>query len=254
MKEQTTDEMIKKRLRELAGRAYAEGRFCFSQFLDMQALSCYHTMQYEPEFVNSTLFGGYPEAERQMLRFGDAELGYEEEFPITCLRIEPVAMKFAEALSHRDFLGAVLGLGLERSLIGDILVREKSAHLFCHQSIAEYICAELKSVRRTTVKVSVADMLPEEFAPKLQEEHIQTASARADVVIAAVYKLSRSEALELFRAKRVLIDGRFTENNSRLLNPDEIVSVRGFGRFVFVGLEGISKKGKQKLKVLRYVD
>ena len=95
--------------------------------------------------------GGYHGAERQMIAFYPTDLGFYWEYPICCLKIEPKAVKFSEALTHRDYLGTILGLGVERSVIGDILVKEHGAWVFCHNKIADFIMKNLCRVRHTTV-------------------------------------------------------------------------------------------------------
>ena len=103
MSYQNDDEMIKKRLLELAARSYDEGRIVFSGFLDLQGLDCFHQIERQLSFAGSRLWGGFAGAERQMLRFGDpVAFGYDEGFPLVCLRIEPASVKFAEPLTHRD--------------------------------------------------------------------------------------------------------------------------------------------------------
>ena len=94
----------------------------------------------QEEFINAqafeVLFGGAAGAERVMIRFGDEEsLGYEQPFPIAIIKAEPVSPKFAEKLTHRDFLGAILNLGIERSTVGDIIVRESTAYFFVKEDI-----------------------------------------------------------------------------------------------------------------------
>jgi RNA-binding protein YlmH len=250
-----TDELIKKRLLELANRSYAGGKYVFSDFLNMQEISCYHMISSELSFASPCLWGGFSTSERQMLRFGDQDaLGYEEDFPIAYLKIEPVAPKFADKLSHRDFLGAVINLGLERACLGDILIREKTAYLICVQNIADYICQNLERVKHTTVCCTPCVELPKELEPKLRAEDILVASDRIDAVIAKVYNLSRSQTVELFAAHKIFLNGRLCENNSAHLRPDDVISVRGFGRFIFAGLNHINKKGKQNLLIYRYGD
>lgn len=78
------------------------------------------------KFAGITLYGGREEAERKILRFGsEAELGYEQPFPICCIRIRPLSAKFADKLSHRDYLGALMNLGIERSTMA-IFCRERA--------------------------------------------------------------------------------------------------------------------------------
>ena len=131
------DELLKKRITELAEKAYQNNIYTFSSFLGMSELSDFYAMQRELSFVPQTVFGGYEGAERCIIRFGSEELfGYPEEFPVVCLKIRPLMQKFADDLGHRDFLGALMNLGIDRSTIGDIKVGEKEGYLFCLDTIA----------------------------------------------------------------------------------------------------------------------
>ena len=108
--------------------------------------------------VPSSLAGGYDAAERKLACFGDEELcGYVEDPPICCIRIEPVNAKFSDALTHRDFLGSVMGLGLKREVLGDIVLEDNCGYLFCHDTVAPYIIEQLNQVRHTTVRCSVSE-------------------------------------------------------------------------------------------------
>ena len=120
-------ELIKKRLSELADRSYSKGQFTFTQFLNMAELSVYYEIGKTLNYAKPSVYGGYEGAERAVVRFGNPEeLGYEEAFPIDLLEISPVAEKFADDLTHRDFLGALMNLGIERELLGDIIVTGKN--------------------------------------------------------------------------------------------------------------------------------
>ena len=91
----------------------------------MAELDAFHRMEQELFYAHPVLFGGSEEAERMVVRFGDPEdMGYEEAFPITLLKIEPLLQKYADALGHRDFLGALMNLGIERSTLGDIFIKD----------------------------------------------------------------------------------------------------------------------------------
>ena len=99
-------------------------------------------MEHERDFnfISYEISGGYEDAERVIVRFGsEDELGYEEAYPITLLRIAPLQSKFADDLTHRDFLGSLMNLGIERDVLGDLLINEKCAYLFCKESVADYI-------------------------------------------------------------------------------------------------------------------
>lgn len=246
-----SDEILfKKRLEELASKSYKNSQYLFTGFLTLAELNCYYQLERELSYVTVTAFGGTSDCERVMLRFGDSELcGYEEPFPIACIEIFPMAEKFAEELSHRDYLGALMNLGIERATLGDIIVfgegeRAHHAFLFCAEKMASYIIEELDKVRHTSVRCRLAESIPKSTVTRLERKRVQISAPRADSIIAKLYKLSRSEAVELFRAKKIFVNGRLNENNSAQLKPGDRVSVRGFGRFLFVGISGETRKGR----------
>lgn len=247
------EEQMKKRLRELAERSYRGNCYTFTDFLSLAELSCYYELERELSFAGGMVSGGSEGRERCMIRFGNPqELGYEENFPIACLKIEPLMKKFAENLTHRDFLGALMNLGIERSTLGDIILQEKEAFLFCKESMAPYIMENLARIKHTSVLCKMTDEVPAEGEADLKDIKIQIASERIDGVIAKVYKLSRSDSAALFLQKRVFVNGRLCENNSHMLKEQDQVSVRGYGKFIFSGGQGLSKKGKLNALVRVY--
>lgn len=239
------DILWRKRLGELADKAYNNSQYLFTGFLSASELDIYYQMERELSYAAVTVFGGTADCERVMLRFGSEELcGYEEDFPIACIEIAPLAEKFGEELSHRDYLGALMNLGIERSTLGDIVIAGKHAFLFCAEKMAPYILENLDKVRHTNVNCRIAETVPESTITHLERRTVQVSAARADSIISKVYNLSRSGSVDLFRAKKVLINGRVNENNAGQLKPGETVSVRGFGRFRFVEISGETRKGK----------
>lgn len=249
-----SEELLRGRLLDLAKRSYNSGIYTFSGFLSMADISVYLEMSRELSFVPSMAFGGGEDCERKMVRFGSEEtLGYEVEFPIAVLKISPLIPKFSEPLSHRDFLGALMNLGIERDKMGDVLVRENEAFLYCEDSLSEFICENLTRVRHTSVLTKRIES-PEDMPKTIkQEESINVASERIDAVIAKLYNLSRNESAQLFIEGKVYVNGRLMENESRKLAAGDVISVRGFGKFEFAELGGLSKKGRLYVKVKRYV-
>lgn len=237
--------LFQKRLAELANKAYTEGRYLFTGFLSLAELNVFYQTEREFSYVTVTAFGGTEDCERVMLRFGDEVLcGYEEPFPIACVEIAPLVEKFSEELNHRDYLGALMNLGIERATLGDIVIIGKHAFLFCTEKMSSYIVTQLDKVRHTSVRCEIAKEIPESTVTRQERTTFQVNAARADSVIAKLYHLSRSESVELFRAKKVFVNGRLNENNSGQLKPGDKVSVRGYGRFTFVGISGETRKGK----------
>lgn len=246
--------LFQKRLAELADKAYANSQYLFTGFLSMVELSLYYSMERTLSYVPVTIFGGTKDCERVMLRFGSRELcGYEEPFPIACVEIAPLVEKFGEELSHRDYLGALMNLGIERSTLGDIIINGKHAFLFCTEKMAPYIIENMDKVRHTSVRCAPAQAVPESAVTRLERTAVQVSAARADSIIAKVYKLSRSECVDIFRAKRVFVNGRLNENNSGQLKNGDTVSVRGCGRFQYAGVTHQTKKGKLNVEIDLYV-
>lgn len=247
-------EFLAKRLKELAERAERTGLFTFSPFLGMAEQDVFYRTVKPTVHAKATAFGGVGGCERVMLRFGDSEeLGYEEPFPIVCLLLEPTAPKFAESLTHRDYLGALMHLGMEREMLGDIVVRDKVAYLFAHERMANVIIEDLTRVRHTELRVKVAPALPEGALYRTEERLLQASGERLDGVIAKLYHISRSDALALFHRELVFVDGRACTSPAREVAEGACVSVRGYGRFIYRGFRSETKKGKLNLVVDVYV-
>jgi RNA-binding protein YlmH len=156
------DILLKKRFIELAKKSEEHSYFAFSDFLGLAEQSIFTEAKASFGRARYTVFGGAVGCERVMVRFGDPEdLGYEEPFPIAILKIEPKAAKFADKLTHRDFLGSLMNLGIERSTLGDIVIRDNVGYLFCKEDIAEYIMASLERVKNTDVRLYIAADLPD---------------------------------------------------------------------------------------------
>lgn len=250
----TEDEnRLKKRFAELAEKSYQQNIYLFTGFLGSGEQTLFYRTAPQFAHVPYTLFGGNNACERLMVRFGNADMmGYEEDFPIVCLQIRPTAPKFAEDLTHRDYLGALINLGIERSTMGDIFVAEKEAFVYCQESMAEYICGNLTRVRHTLVLCSRVEQIPDEALPHLVEKSVNVASERPDVILSGVYNLSRSQSIELFRSGKVFVNGCLCENNSGQPKPGDIISLRGYGRFVYGGVVYETKKGRYAVKVEVY--
>ena len=246
------DEFFLKRIRELANLSWQRDIVTFSDFLNLNEQNIVSSLKHQfPQIVMETS-GGYENAERQMVAFHPDALAFTWEYPITCLKVEPKARKFSEDLGHRDYLGALMNLGIERSTIGDILPGEGEAFLFCLDTIAEFICDNLEQIRHTHVKCEVVDAAAEVPQEEPVRQVIQVASPRVDAVISKVYNKSRSDCLELFRAGKVYVNGRLCENNSKPLEAGDVVNARGYGKFRISGEPHATRKGKLAIEAEVY--
>ena len=236
------DKILKDHLADLARRAREGSYYTYSNFLSLSEQDMLLKTKTEIRF---SLFGGYENAERKLAVFGsEDDFGYTEDAPIVCVKIEPRMQKYAEKLSHRDFLGSVVGLGLERDVTGDIIICENVGYMFCLESIAPFITENLTKVRRTEVKCEAVISPPEKTIALPDEQAFFVASERLDGVISAVFGLSRSESAKLFGQKLVFCDGKLCENSDKTIPENSIISVRGYGRFIYCGIAKTTKKGR----------
>lgn len=239
-------ESIEKRFLELADRAESWNSAQFSEFLNMEEQSALAALRLKSP---CTLWGGYENAERRIAAFGGAE---NSDFPIAIIKAEPLNKKFADKLSHRDFLGSLMGLGIRREVLGDIVLADNTGYVFCLETIADYLARNLGKVRHTSVKCTLVNELPEEAQTKPEERNINVASERLDVLAAAVYNLSRNQVKELFTGRKVFVNSALCENYSFIPKEGDAVSVRGYGRFVYRGVRGTTKKGRLYAEILQY--
>mgnify|MGYP003316864657 CR=1 FL=1 len=208
------DTLLYNRILELANRAYKNNIYSFTDFLGLSQQDVFYKVIKDAKFppIHYELFGGSSNCERQVVRFGSEEdLGYAVDFPIVCIKIESL-YKNATLYSHRDYLGSLMGLGIERKKFGDIIVDQKDAYVFCLDTTGDYVLENLSSVGHNSVKCSLSK-LPDSYAQEaLTRIIIQCASPRIDAIISKVYNLSRKDAIPLFTEKRVYVNGRIVEN------------------------------------------
>lgn len=247
------EQLLKKRLEELAQNAFMNSVYTHTPFLSEREQSLFHEMRQELSFVDASLYGGHEDYDRCIVVFGSKEMfGYEGEIPLVCAKISPLFKKFAETLTHRDYLGALMNLGIERSQIGDILVSGDEAYIFCFQHMAKFLCRELIKVRNTQVETFVVDFKEIHYCQEYITKDGFVSSARLDALVGLAFGLSRSKALSLFQSQKVFIRGKLETRNSYQAKPEDVISVRGFGKFRFQELGRETKKGRYHVKLQIY--
>lgn len=247
-------DLLKKRFLELARKSYERDIFTFTDFLGLAEQSAFREIERELAGIPYTAFGGVCGAERVMLRFGSLEqLGYEQSFPIAIIKAEPKNRKFADKLTHRDFLGAILNLGIERKCIGDIAILDNVGYIFVEEDMSDFILRNLTRAKHTELVLSIVEELPKGELYRTVTKKIQANGERLDAIIAKVFSLSREDAQALFCKGLVFVSGKCTENTSYIPKSGEIISVRGIGRLIYRGYDRLTKKGKLNITVDVYV-
>lgn len=248
----TRDEALMGRhLIDLSRQAQQRDIVVFSDFLNLNELNIFRQQSSEL-YSGFELYGGYELSERQMIAFLPDALCYDWKFPISCLKIMPVNKRFAEKISHRDVLGSLMNLGIERSRLGDILVQGAESYVFCQEKIAEYITENLTRIRHTTVLA--VQTLPDEMhiEPELETAEGIITTNRLDSVIACLCKISRSQASQWIRGGKVFINNKETLQITYVCKPRELISVRSVGRFRFLNCQGETRKGRLKIQYEKY--
>ena len=249
------------RFLELSRRAYENNYVTRTDFLTLNEQAMLEDMRMgrlsgtterlSPAKV--VLYGGFSDAERKAAFFLPDYME-EEDVPkdeIACLKISPLQRQFADELTHRDYLGALMNLGIERDLIGDILLdrTQAEAWIFVVAERANIIENELTRVKHTSVSVKLENAENCHVRPEFDERSGSVASERTDAVLAFVYRLSRGKAQELISREAVSVDGRIISSAGQTLKDGSRVSVKGFGKFIFDGIEKETKKGRLFVRV-----
>ena len=250
---QKEEVMLQKRLIELSKIAYQRGIVTYSDFLNLNELNILHTTPKSEFHSCYETFGGYDFSERQMVAFLPDALCYEKNYPITTLRIEPLQKKFSEKLTHRDYLGSILNLGIERCKLGDILVEEDSALIFAHKSMEKFLLEEVTRIRHTSVFVQVEDNREFIYQPSVKEISGTVSSLRLDSLLALAFASSRSKLVAYIEAGKVFVNGKLITSNGYQIKEDDIISVRGLGRFQYKSTLSQTKKGRYYVTIHLYI-
>lgn len=252
--------LFRKRIIELSNLAYNRGVTFYTDFLNLNELNILHTTPKDSLPVNYITFGGYESSERQIASFvPDAFSMYREmedlysDFPIDIIRISPVREKFSDELSHRDYLGALLNLGIERTVLGDIVIEDKKAYVFVKNNMTDYIVDGLTRVKHTSVMVEKVDKADFKYSPNIEQIKGNVASVRLDSLIALAFKSSRSKIVPLIENGKVFVNGKMITNNGCKLKENDIISVRGMGRFQYREVVSETRKGRLYVTVDKYI-
>lgn len=259
MRMQTTgDEILYAQLRDMMQRA-ERGMWSCSHFLSpREARLASEYVRCAGADVFCTVEGGYPDAERVKL-FLLPDYMSEPAYLTPVIEEKLCLLRICGGgfctLTHRDYLGALLALGIERHVLGDLCVLdERSALLICDADIASYICMELARVGKDGVRIERLPWgTPIELPERYKNVSDTVASARFDCVAAALAGLSREKAQMLIRAGECTVDYEPCDKCDRVIDPPCMISLRGYGKFRIDDLGTQTKKGRLRLSARKYI-
>lgn len=259
-----SEERTQQRILDLANMADRRGIITYTDFMNLNELNIFHNKVEKVSCVRWKLFGGYAKAERQLAAFIPDALYFRYDhkekqkddffdFPITCLQISPLNIRFAEKLSHRDYLGAILNLGIDRSVIGDILIDQNQAYVFCMNKISDFLCDNLIRIKHTVVLCQRFSGAIQDIPIKFEKIDGTVASIRLDTLLALAWNASRSSLVSLIEEGRVFVNGKCITSNGYYIKEQDLISARGLGRFVYKGVLTQTKKGRFLVRIEKYI-
>lgn len=242
------DRTCQKRMDELASRAAQGGivqltSFCTPSELVQADISA------RQEGVFLKTWGGVEDAERRVAAF----CPYEEDNPIWPV----VTVQFAwnpkfGTIQHRDVLGSLMALGMDREKFGDVFISHGAAYAIMHKDIATYVLSAIEKIGNTTVSAKLLEEIPTITTTTGESIRCTVASVRLDALLGAVFKLSRSRAQELVASGKVQVDYCITMRPDAIIKENMTISVRGLGRCKLVEISGKTKKDRICVMLKRF--
>ncbi len=192
--------------------------------------------------------GLFEEAERRVIAFNNK---YNIDYPIEALKIRNKS-NFSN-LRHKDYLGAILSLGIDRNKIGDVVVKDDRAYVPVMEDISSYILNNLASIGKSPVEISILYDLVDLPSIDFDEISINVQSLRLDSVVAKLANISRSKAIELLDSSKVLVNYVKSKDKSQELLKGTRLTIRGNGKYIVGDIIGETRSGKQRIIVKKYV-
>lgn len=197
--------------------------------------------------MNITFLGGFEEAERNVIAF-NYESYYDMPFVILNIKCKS---KFHK-LGHRDFLGAIISLGIVREKFGDLIVNDNEAFITVIREVSQYIIDNITSV--SSAPCNVSEVKDYKELPKINFQDLNTISTslRVDCVVSAITKISRGNCEKLLKEGKVLVNYSEVNEKSKELALGDTITIRGYGKFKLSSILGSTSSGRIKLNVKKY--
>ena len=260
--------ILKGRIRDLASKAANQGYVTRTRFLSLSEQNLFQKILQEEKYLSAegTIFGsayffygGQMDSDRKCAFFlpdyYDQEtykVLIDQGEEIICLHLYPKAPQFADTFTHRDVLGSLMSLGLEREEFGDILVKGPEAYVFLLKEVAPIVKEKMSRIKHTDIRSEILKPSECPWEREFIEKEINIASNRLDNILAEVFHLSRGDAQNLIRGEHVFVEGETVVANAHELKEGARVSIEGFGKFLFLGIKKETRKGRFQALIKQY--
>lgn len=245
-----SDALVIARANDLITQCKRSASAKFSAFLDGAEQRLINENVSFPYEYNVKMFGGWEDAERKILGVFP-EWEDTDDFPISVLKI---TSNFSKTLTHRDYLGTLMAQGIDRNKTGDIIIDENTAYVFVCEDIASYLADNIHKIGNQGISIEVCG-IADVTIPEKKRERIGAiaASTRLDAVTAAICNLSRSASAKLISSALVKVNYKECLLSSYNVKENDLISVRGYGRFVFLSADGETRKGRLHITAEKYI-
>lgn len=248
------ERLICNRILDMANSCYYRNIPVTTDFMDLYSQSLFQSIIKDLPPVKWELFGGYELSERKLIIFYPEYLkNINPKDFYSVIKISPMDKRFTEELNHRDFLGSIMGLGISRSKIGDIIIQDKEAIVFCTNTIADYIIDNLTSIKHTFVKCEEIYDDCQSYEPSYNEIIGSIASLRLDSIISLGFGQSRNHLISYIEEGKIFVNGRIITSNAYSIKEGDVISVRGLGKIRFISVISTTKKGRIMVLVHKYI-
>jgi len=222
-----------------------------SAFLDMRQRTLAEALCRQHKGLRYHFYGGYEEAERTTAVFLPDYAEVSEHNPLALLRITQNGHRI---LSHRDYLGSLMGLGIKREMIGDILVRESGADIVIMKDMGDFLLYHYEKAGRTALNAEIAS-IDEIIVPenRFEEKRDTVASLRLDNLISSAFSLSRGKAASAIEAGMVFVNGQQSEKADRQIKEGDKLVLRGKGKILLKAVGGVTKKDRISIVIRKYL-
>lgn len=241
------DKLFLSKMCDNAIRSFNSGRIIFSKFLNPG-----QKLLVENRFSNEipiSFFGGYKDAERTIAAFG-----YDNDEILFPVRAVKITTKNKHVYSHRDYLGSLLSLGITRELLGDIVILDSYAVIFCTEEISEFIINNLTRIASTGVTLEyINDLSILDIRKNFKDLSLTVSSLRFDCILSAVCGKSRSEITNLIGQGLATINYSVVKNTSAHIKHGDVLSLRGFGKMIVETDNSVTRKGRIHINVKKYI-
>ena len=231
--------------------SFVENRNTVTKFLTnfeqivLSQIVAYNYSDFKVEF-----FGGFDDAERKKAKIISNEY-YDVDYDIVCLKAK-FNNKF-NRVEHRNILGAVHNLGINFNRFGDIIVLENEVYIFVDEEIADYIAMEFTKAGRVNLDFQRVDLTEVKIEKKYEDFEIVSSSFRIDSIVAKITNKSRSKVKEFLEQDFIKLNHVILRNGEKTCTPDDIISIRKYGRYVVKGYTQNKKSLKYRITISKLV-